>query len=332
MAYETPESVLELARNFMECRILLTGAELDLFTLLAPAPLSAEELSRKVSTDPRRLTAVLDALAAMGIITKKEGKYRCPESVAKWLSEDSPATILPMILHTVHLWRRWSDLTDVVKGTKTPGAAVAHAPPQGELTAFIGAMHVIASKLAPRVAAAVAPGSAKALLDIGGGSGVYTAAFLRAAPEMKATLFDRPPVIEMARERLKEAGVLHRVTLVPGDFYKDEFPTGHDLALISAIIHQNSLEQNVGLYAKAFRALLPGGRLIIRDHVMSPDRTSPKPGAVFALNMLVGTAGGGTYTLDEIRAGLRQAGFADVRLIQEGQQMDALVEAVKSRG
>ena len=167
------------------------------------------------------------------------------------------------------------------------------------------------------------------MLDVGGGSGTYTIACLRAVPEMRATLFDLPEVIEMARERLRNEGLLDRVNLVSGSFYLQEFPEGHDLALISAIIHSNSLEENLELYRKVFRSLKRGGRILVRDHVMSPDRTLPRDGAIFAINMLVGTSGGGTYTFGEIEAGLREAGFERIRLMKQGEHMDAVVEAFK---
>ena len=190
-------------------------------------------------------------------------------------------------------------------------------------------MHVIASPLAPQIVAAVLPFSSRALLDVGGAMGTYTVAFLQAIPEMKATLFDQPDVIEIARPFLSRVGLLHRVQLVPGDFYQDEFPKGHDLAFVSAIIHQNSPEQNLHLFLKVFRSLDPGGRIIIRDHVMDPDRTRPKDGAIFAVNMFVATTSGNTYTFDEIKKGLVEAGFIDVRLLQAGEHMDGLVEACK---
>jgi len=323
------QDLLSLARNFMESRILLSAAELDLFTLLAPAPLSVEEIANQKEADPRGLAAVLDALSAMGLLTKDRGKYQCPRSVSKMLSSESPDSILPMVMHMAHLWRRWSNLTDVVKGA----AVHEQSPPPHQdgttLRAFIGAMHVIAKSLADRVVAAVNASSSRALLDVGGAMGTYTAAFLDAVPEMKATLFDRPPVVEMARPFLAEAGVLNRVSLAAGDFYRDELPGGHDLAFLSAIIHQNSLEQNTALFAKVFRALMPGGRIVIRDHIMAPDRTGPRDGAVFAVNMLLATPGGGTYTYDEIREALKQAGFTSVNLIQTGERMDGLVEAFK---
>jgi SAM-dependent methyltransferase len=146
---------------------------------------------------------------------------------------------------------------------------------------------------------------------------------------MHATLFDLPPVVEIARRRLARTDVLDRITFVAGDFYRDELPGGHDLALLSAIIHQNSAEQNVELYRKIRRALKPGGRLVVRDHVMSPDHTRPLRGALFAVNMLVGTAGGGTYSFEEIRDGLAAAGFVDIRLLQQDEMMSGLVEALR---
>jgi predicted O-methyltransferase YrrM len=146
---------------------------------------------------------------------------------------------------------------------------------------------------------------------------------------MTATLFDRPAVIPIARERLAEAGMLSRVRLAAGDFYLDELPGGHDLAMLSAIIHQNSPAQNVELFRKVYRALVSGGRLIIRDHVMEPGRTRPKAGAIFAVNMLVNTEGGSTYTFDEIENGLEEAGFIKARMLHSGEQMDALIEAFK---
>jgi len=198
-----------------------------------------------------------------------------------------------------------------------------------ELRSFIGAMDVIAIPLASRIVAAVNPGASKFLLDVGGASGTYVLAFLQASPEMKATLFDRPEVIALARQCLGKEGILDRVTLAPGDFYRDELPPGHDLAFVSAIIHQNSPAQNLDLFAKVFRSLTSGGRVVIRDHIMAPDRTSPKDGAVFAVNMLMATAGGGTYTYDEIKEGLNQTGFISVRLLQQGERMDGLVEGFK---
>lgn len=326
------DAILALARNFMECRVLLSAAELDLFTLLAAGPLTAGAVARQRRGDERALTMLLDALAAMGLLAKHDGRYHCEPPVATLLSAESPQSVLPMVLHSAALWPSWSELTGIARGDAAARAR-AHAPSsEANQKAFIGAMHVVAGPRAPAIVAAIGPGTARALLDIGGASGTYTLEFLRAAPEMHATLFDLPDVVELARARIGSAGLLDRVELVAGDFYCDELPGGHDLALLSAIIHQNSRAQNVDLYSKIRRALVPGGRLVIRDHVMSPDRTVPRDGAVFAINMLVRTAGGSTYTFDEIRDDLIQAGFEPVRLIQDGPGMVGLVEAFRPMG
>jgi ubiquinone/menaquinone biosynthesis C-methylase UbiE len=320
-----PQEILGLAQGFMESRILLSAAELNLFTILKSTPLSAHEIASKIGADRRALSMLLDAVTAMGLLVKQEGRYSCEQPVARFLAEDSRETVLPMVRHMASLWPRWSRLTDVVKTGKIEEFQFSRD--RDELHAFIGAMHVAGTPLAKQVVAAVDIGESRALLDVGGGSGTYTIEFLRAVPEMRATIFDLPEVIEMARERLRQERLLDRATLVSGSYHDRELPSGFDLALLSAIIHSNSPQENLELYKKIFRSLDPGGRLLIRDHVMEPNRTRPKDGTIFAINMLVGTSGGGTYTYEEIESALREAGFTQVTLLRPGAHMDAVVEA-----
>ncbi len=327
-AKQTAESILNMTRGFMASRVIFSGAELDIFTLLAQIPLTAEQVAEAKKADPRGMTILLDALTALDFLIKKDGFYRTEASLVPLLSSDAQGTILPMVLHLGTVWHNWSQITDIVAGKSTAKMEEEGALAPDHIRAFIGAMHVVGSKMAPSIVAAVNPGKARKLLDVGGASGTYTCAFLAAAPEMKATLFDLPPVIEMARQRIQAAKMAERVTLVPGDFTQDALPRGHDLALLSAIIHQNSSEQNQALYERIFDALEPGGRIVVRDYVMSPDRTEPRDGALFAVNMLAGTEGGNTYTFEEIKAGLTAAGFNRINLIQS-QEMSSLVEGFK---
>lgn len=327
-AKHTSDSILELAREFMASRVLLSGAELDIFSLVAREPMTAAQIASARKADLRAMTIILDALGALGFLVKREGRYQTEPSAVPLLTSQSPDSILPMVLHMGAVWRNWSQITDIVLGETKAGMRKEGALADANIKAFIGAMHVVASKMAPMVVSALNPGPARKLIDVGGGSGTYTLAFLSAVPELKATLFDLPPVIEMARERIQAAGLVHRVTLVAGDFYRDEFPAGHDLAILSAIIHQNSPDQNETLFRKIYRSLEAGGRLVVRDYVMSADRTQPLEGALFAVNMLAGTAGGNTYTFDEIKQGLASAGFTGIRLIQT-KGMFSLVEGFK---
>ena len=133
----------------------------------------------------------------------------------------------------------------------------------------------------------------------------------------------------MARQRFAAAGLSQRVQLVAGDFMTDPLPAGADLVWASAIVHQNSRAQNRLLFAKLFAALIPGGRIAIRDILMRPSRTSPVAGALFAINMLVVTEGGGTFTFGELREDLEGAGFEDASVLREDEAMNAVIAARK---
>jgi predicted O-methyltransferase YrrM len=190
-------------------------------------------------------------------------------------------------------------------------------------------MHNISAPNADQVIRAVRPLQFRHLLDIGGASGTWTIAFLRVCPSARATLFDLPQVIPMARRRLAAAGLDRRVKLVAGDFGTDALPPGADLAWVSAIVHQNSRAQNRALFSKVFAALAVGGRVAIRDILMEEDRTRPVAGALFAVNMLAATEGGGTFTLAELREDLAAAGFAETALMRHDEAMNAIVVARK---
>lgn len=318
----SPESFRTLARSFMECRIFLTGAELGLFDELAAEPRTAVELAQRIGADLRGLTVVLDALTAMELLEKEGGRYRTNPGAARLLSSQGSASVLPMVLHSADLWNRWSGLTDRVGGARERSG-------ESRMRIFIGAMNNAASALAERIAGLVDPGPARKLLDVGGASGTYTLAFLRQSPELKATLFDRPEVVELARERLGAEGVLDRVALAPGDFHRDALPGGHDLAFVSAIIHSGGPEQNAALFRNVHQSLVPGGRVVVRDIVLAEDRTAPRAGAVMAVNWLLVSEAGNSYTYGEIKQALEEAGFGRVRLIHPDSQMDGLVEAFK---
>jgi len=324
------ESVNKLREGFMIARIVLTAAELDLFSLLARRPLTADEVVAATGGDRRATTILLDALCALGYLVKQDSGYQTESSAVPLLVRESEQSMLPMVLHMGTLWQTWSKLTDIVLGKAVAGKGGPGVLHKDHIKAFIGAMHTAASKMAPEVVAAVNPAGIRNMIDVGGGSGSYTLAFLQASPEIRATLFDLPEVIDMAKERIEAEGMSERVTLLSGDFYRDLLPSGYDFAFLSAIIHQNSQEQNKALYSKIYQALQPGGRIVVRDHVMSPDRTQPLDGALFAVNMLVGTSSGGTYTFDEIADGLSSAGFSSIRQLQS-KGMFSLVEGFREK-
>jgi precorrin-6B methylase 2 len=318
------DSILGLC-NFINIRVLLTAAELDLFSIIAPKPLTLSQIVAMKGLQEKPTRVLLDALVSMQLLQKQSGKYSCPTETARCLTSSARDSVLPMVQHLASVWTNVSKLTSVVQGFEHKTETTLSQ--EDRTRAFIGGMHVRARDNAARMVAELEADDVTKLIDIGGASGSYSIAFLRAHPQMQVTLFDLPFVIELARERLADAGLLDRTTLVPGDFYHDPLPRGHDMALLSAIIHQNSPEQNVSLFRKALQALKPEGRLVIRDYVMSPDHTSPLSGSLFAVNMLVATEGGSTYSFDEIGWALEKAGFIKVRQLRSRGEMDSLVEA-----
>jgi len=320
--------VLGDVRGFLKSRVILTAAELDLFTRLDGKSATAAELERELECDKRCLTRLLDCLVAVHLLDKDDGAYRTTKR-GGLLSSGHPETELPMVLHLNGLWETWSGLTETVKTGTNPKKKPVTERGKESLQAFIDAMHVVGRTLSKEIADSYNLAPFKKLLDIGGATGTYTIAFLEKNPEMNAVVFDLPDVIPLAEERLRAEGLLSRVKLVAGDFYHDELPEGCDLALLSAIIHQNSPEENVDLYRKIHRALVPDGMILIRDHVMDSDRTHPPQGTLFAINMLVNTRGGDTYTFDEIRSTLETAGFEKPQMVRTGERMDCLVEARK---
>ncbi len=323
------EGLMELGWKFCDSRIFFTALELGVFDQILRQEKSASELSDKLGATERGMGIIMDALAALGLVEKKKGMYRISQSLLKFLDPEDPDNARGIFEHLIHLWDQWNKLTPIVKGEVKVEEISVLSRGKERLKTFIQAMHVVAKNRADDIVKAVNPGTAKKLLDVGGASGTYTVAFLKASRDLRATLFDLPDVIEIAQERLKNTEYWDRVELVKGDFYKDPLPGGHDLVFLSAIIHQNSLSQNEELFKKAYDALIPGGRIVIRDYVMDETRTDPPGGAIFAVNMLVNTPGGTTYTFSEISETLQKAGFKDVRILQSRKDMDSLVEAFR---
>jgi len=327
----TVEQILEAARAYQPAAILHAAADLDLFTQLSSGPFTAEDAANSLAADLRGLRVLLDALAALGLLDKKSGRYEVPASVAKALSSRSPGNVLAMVQHQGSCLRRWMQLARIIK-TGQPGERISSIRGHdADYASFIEAMDNLAAPVADSIIASLPLGEFHHVLDVGGGSGSWTIAFLRRNPHATATIFDLPKVMPQANDRIAKAGLSDRVKLVPGDFYVDPLPNGADLAWVSAIVHQNSREQNRELFSKVFASLEKGGRILIRDIVMEESRTAPLAGALFAVNMLSGPHTGGTFTLNEMREDLESPGFRDVSLIRKDKAMHSVVSATKPR-
>ena len=307
-----PEFIMETAMGFQKSRILLTAFELGLFSELGDARKTVGQVARALRTDERATDRLMSALCSEGLLEKRRGRYSNTPSTAKFLVNGRP-DYMAGLMHVAHLWESWSALTAAVRKGGTAPAAPMAGRGKKWLTAFIAAMHWLGSARARHVIELIDLGGVSRVLDLGGGSGIYSAAVVRAGREVTATVFDLPQVVSMTRKYVAEEGLSAKVKAVAGDFHTDDLGKGYDLVLLSAIVHSNSPKENMRLLRKVWSALNPGGQVVIQEFIVDENRVDPPFAAMFALNMLVNTQAGDTYTETEVAAWLRGAGFGRIR-------------------
>ena len=312
---ELPEDLLLTIRGFQESRVILTGIELNIFAAIGDGA-TAGQVAAKIGADARATEMLLNALVAMGMLTKRGGIFRDTRVTARFFGGKSPDDARAAMMHTVHLWERWSTLTECVHaGTSVKRQEAAEA--RDDWTeAFIAAMHHYAQARAPHVVEAVGVQGARRMLDVGGGSGAYSIAFSQANEKLQVELLDLPEVLPIAQRHIEEAGLGARIKTRAGDLRTDLLGQGFDVILVSAICHMLGPEGNRDLLKRCYAALAPKGRVVISDFILEADKTAPKQAALFALNMLVGTREGSTYSESEYGAWLREAGFRKVKRVR----------------
>ena len=309
-----PDDMNRVLRGFQESRAVLTAVELDLFTAVASGA-RAEEVAARTACDPRATEMLMNALVAMGRLTKQGAVFGNTPSSARYFAAGSADDWRTATLHLAHLWETWSTLTECVRaGTSVTRQARAE---RGEdwTHAFIAAMHRNARARAPLVVEAIGTQGVARMLDVGG-SGAYSIAFANAKENLEVDLLDLAEVLPITQGHIERAGLAGRIRTRPGDLRSDQLGVGYDLVLVSAICHMLGVDENRNLLKRCFKALAPKGRLVIQDFILEPDKTAPKSATLFALNMLVGTEAGSTYTEAEYTAWLGEAGFQDVRHIR----------------
>lgn len=310
-----PDGIETMMRGYWVSRLLLSAVELDLFTAIGEGA-TAETAAARAGTDAAATARLLRALVGQGLAYHEDGRFRCTPEAAEFLAAGGASDSRATVLHMANLWERWSTLSDCVrKGERVIGPQQSQDP---EWTrAFIGSMHRRAQFGARSLAealqeAGMLEGVSRAL-DLGGGSGAFSHALLRSRAEMKATLFDLPDVVALARDYAAEAGLAERMAFIAGDLYADGFGEGYDLALVSAICHMLSPEDNLDLLRRLHPCLNPGGCVVISDFLLDEDRCEPPWASLFGINMLVATGGGDSYTSSDYHQWLEAAGFSAIR-------------------
>lgn len=303
----TLPDLLQAMRGFQESRVLLTALELDILPACGDGA-AAAEVAAAVEAEPRATAMLLDALTALGVLVKEEGRYRCTEAARALAGQRAG------LMHMAHLWNTWSGLTGCVR----TGRSERGGPPGSQVEHFMAAMHARARTLAGDAVRSVGHAGVRRLLDVGGGPATFAIAFAQAEPELRAEVLDLAPVRPIAEDHIRAAGLEHRVTVRAGDLRSGSLGEGYDLVLVSAICHMLGEDENADLLVRCARALVPGGRVAIREFILDPDRAGPPAAALFALNMLVGTERGNTYTEAQYRAWLDAAGFRHITRPEAG--------------
>jgi len=310
-----PNAIREFAASFQKSRILLSGFELDIFTNIDDPGSTSYQIANKLHLDEHACERLLNALVSLGFLTKQNNLYFNTADSFTFLSKKS-LEYIGGLMHTNHLWNTWSNLTQVVKTGKSAHSTEINERGEEWLFPFINAMHDRAKKQAPQQLAKIDLSEIRSVLDIGGGSGAYSMEFVTRKSGIEATVFDLPNVVPITQKFIDKEGFSGKIKTHSGDYTTDDLPKGFDLVFLSAIIHSNPLPVNQDLIRKCFDALNKNGKIVIQDWIMNNDRTQPASGAVFAINMLVGTEAGDCFTEQEVTEMLTTAGFENISRLE----------------
>jgi SAM-dependent methyltransferase len=306
-----------LASGYAEARAIQAAIELELFDALERSQ-DAGEVARTIKSDARATELLLDALASIGLLSKTGARYALNEVSATYLTKRSPKYLGGMIRFDATAWDCWGKLTDAVRSGKPARTADMYQNRPEDTERFISAMDslVRARGDAEVIVEYLDLAGVETLLDVGSGPGSYPIFLCRKYPSLAATIFDLPGTLRVTEDFVRRAGFRDRIRLVAGDYRSDAIPGEYQAAFLSNIIHGEGEEVNAALMAKVYRALAPGGRIIIKDHILNDTHTQPASGAVFSLLMLLTTEQGKCYSYAEVDEWLAAAGFKDIHEIE----------------
>lgn len=286
--------------GFIAARVIITANNLGVFDHLGK-PLAARELARKLKCDGRATEILLDALTGIGLVSKdRQGKYRNAAASTRYLKRGGRLYQGDIVRHASSMWQNFSLLDEVVRTGRPAGRGHDHE-------SFIMGMHNLTVLRTGSLIKAVGLRGVRTMLDLGGGPGTNAMAMARRG--VKATIFDLPETIRIARAVARREGV-RGLRFLAGDFHVDNIGSGYDLILLSQIFHAFSVEENKALLRKCREAINPGGRVVIQEFPVNDARTAPPHSALFSVNMLVATAQGRCYSPREMARWLKETGFA----------------------
>lgn len=309
--------LMKLISGHVEARIVQAAVELEIFETIGGHALEAASVANSLDLEPRATELMLNALAALGLLRKREDQFSLTDVSARYLQRSAPGYLGGMIRFEASLWHCWTSLTEAIRNGRPVRPTDMYQDNPKETTIFIDAMDslVKARGDAEIMAEAFDWDNAHELLDVGSGPAAYPIALCRRFSNLRATIFDLPATIALTEGYVREAGLSGRIRLISGDYRVDEVPGSYDVVFLSNIIHSESFEVNQRLMVKLSSVVEPGGSVIVKDHILDRTRINPPVGALFSLLMLLTTEAGRCYAFDEVEAWMLSAGLTHIRQI-----------------
>lgn len=304
------DDVISAVMSFRRAKAVMAANEYDLFTHLSGKFLAASELAEMSGANARALGLLLDALVSMRLLNKKNDKYSNSSDVEECLVKGRPGYIGDMIKHMNDEWSTWGDLERPIFGERPEVKDWKER--------FILALDNLANDKASALAERVNLSGKKKLLDVGGGSGAYSIAFVEKYHGLEAVIYDTPDTLRITKKLLEKRKIGDTISVQEGDFELEELGRGYDAVLVSNIIHFQSIEQNKRLFEKCHRALNDVGLMIIHDYILDDDKSGPPSATLFGLHMLLNSDEGRTYSWTEIGEWLKATGFSGAKRIDLG--------------
>jgi hypothetical protein len=332
----TPDAIMQLGGGFWGSKTLLSAVELGLFSELASVgPLDAEALRERLGLHPRSARDFFDALVALGMLERENGRYRNTADTDFFLDRAKPTYIGGMLeMMNARLFGFWNSLTEGLRTgepqneAKTGGDLfeVIYTDPE-LLRGFAKAMTGISAGVARVIAATFPWDRYKTVSDIGCAEGCVPAQIALAHEHIGGGGFDLPPLAPLFDEYVASLGLGDRLRFVAGDFFADELPTA-DVLIMGHILHDWDMDQKRLLLEKAYKALPDGGALIVYEALIDDDRRENAFGLLMSLNMLIETRGGFDYTGADCQGWMRDVGFSDT-YVQHLVGPDSMVVGIK---
>jgi len=307
----SPAPILHLLTGLWRSQTLYAGVKLRLFSLVEEGANSLEQLARTANLPTGSTRRLADALVALGFLDKRGSQYFNTDVSSQFLVEGKTTYYGDfVIMNSERTYDTWGTLVESIRANAPQREGIVERFRHDAAFArlFTNAMHNNAIAPARALVSSVDFSRSHIVLDLGGGSGAYAILLAQANPQIEAIVFDLPPVCDVADQYIQRHKVADRVKTLKGDFLVDTLPSPVDDVILAQILHSYPRSDCVTILSKAASCLAPGGRLLIMDFFLQDDKTSPEYCALFSLNMLVGSPGGDSYSLSEVKSMLAKVG------------------------